>query len=1148
MFVVDLRNSTQKSYMFSVMGNKNVDKVYIYSRFTQYADKHVYVKVLGENFADKILIDSNDIQVKNGCLIVKWTMGEAVTYDKKIQIQLQFEDVTNDLIDQSMIVSITLANTLPVGEIIPPPAPSILQQILNDINQLQGHSVADVDVGFENGTLTITLSNIEEEEIGSVQVELPTEECYVGATWNANNNQKIILTKNNGQTTELDLSDVFTAIGEVSTALTNHKNSKSNPHQVTKEQVGLGNVDNTSDQDKPVSTAQQQALNGKVDKVEGKGLSTNDFTNSLKEKLQNILFTTQADKVYGTNGNGEQTAHSVSTTASADTIVKRDANGRVATANPTSPTDATNKDYVDTIIANIKRDSYKPVDITQYPTLNDFLASTGEEGFLYLYPIDTTEAPTFNSGFYRYVWENNAWLYLGTTQIDLSNYYTKPQTDEIFATKVEAQKMVSITYAELKALRDNGQLIPGKQYRIIDYECFTSQFDTRSAGHPFDIIVTANDENHLNENAKACHSVRDNLTDIYSGTNGEWYKRKPEADGDYQGVHYYAFYTRRNNNYDIYVYTTSLSEKPTAENVYIFYVNGNAYSNIHEATPNAVLTFDDEGETIDDYKGFYFENCKLEAWELKYRLDNDDEKFSWVGQMITNLETPHSNGLPLIRQPSFDYQGTGEYQFAWGTQADVDDYDNVNFVYSKTPLLTNGEIVWNNNDWEEQVAEVSSAKGVIYFMRDEWGNECPYDFKNIQFKRYLVNVDDNSNEDFDGKYVGIKDSYGACYPNGYTIPSDEDFVWFYTFTGQKVLYDSEDETIYNPDDIDSSTELFDLSIVNMNGWYDENYICIGCSNNVIKETVNYLASLNTQMLNNIVFIGWFVDDKSLPQDYRAKCGDTIFTMMSAPSNNIFENDCFFMTFGNWCSGNTFGELCYFGVFGDECSNNSFGESNSYLLFSQYCQRNSFGCECSNNSFGESSSGNSFDNSCYGNILISSGNNKFGASCNSNKLNGSYHNSFGGSCTFNELTDSQYNTFGVGCYNNKLDAQCLNNSFGNECSNNEMGMYCFANSFGNNCISIVFGGYCQHNSFGNRCSAIKIGSSSGTKNYAQFLKVTRSSNLYINSTGTTNQWNKIINISIDCINGASSSNRTTITAQLNQECVEYKPANSNIILV
>jgi hypothetical protein len=34
------------------------------------------------------------------------------------------------------------------------------------------------------------------------------------------------------------------------------------------------------------------------------------------------------------------------------------------------------------------------------------------------------------------------------------------------------------------------------------------------------------------------------------------------------------------------------------------------------------------------------------------------------------------------------------------------------------------------------MAQVASpGKGVIYYMKDEHGNECPYDFKNIQFQR-----------------------------------------------------------------------------------------------------------------------------------------------------------------------------------------------------------------------------------------------------------------------------------------------------------------------------------------------------------------------------------------------------------------------------
>lgn len=42
-------------------------------------------------------------------------------------------------------------------------------------------------------------------------------------------------------------------------SLTSHTSSTSNPHSVTKTQVGLGSVDNTSDVNKPVSTAQATA-------------------------------------------------------------------------------------------------------------------------------------------------------------------------------------------------------------------------------------------------------------------------------------------------------------------------------------------------------------------------------------------------------------------------------------------------------------------------------------------------------------------------------------------------------------------------------------------------------------------------------------------------------------------------------------------------------------------------------------------------------------------------------------------------------------------------------------------------------------------------------------------------------------------------
>jgi hypothetical protein len=69
--------------------------------------------------------------------------------------------------------------------------------------------------------------------------------------------------------TAAEITDFDTEVGnnvDVS-ANTAHRGLTNNPHSVTAVQVGLGNVDNTSDANKPVSAAQQSALDGKADSV-----------------------------------------------------------------------------------------------------------------------------------------------------------------------------------------------------------------------------------------------------------------------------------------------------------------------------------------------------------------------------------------------------------------------------------------------------------------------------------------------------------------------------------------------------------------------------------------------------------------------------------------------------------------------------------------------------------------------------------------------------------------------------------------------------------------------------------------------------------------------------------------------------------------
>lgn len=60
--------------------------------------------------------------------------------------------------------------------------------------------------------------------------------------------------------TKANKEDVAQSLIDQNQNLQNHINDHDNPHQVTKGQIGLGNVDNTSDLNKPISTATQTAI------------------------------------------------------------------------------------------------------------------------------------------------------------------------------------------------------------------------------------------------------------------------------------------------------------------------------------------------------------------------------------------------------------------------------------------------------------------------------------------------------------------------------------------------------------------------------------------------------------------------------------------------------------------------------------------------------------------------------------------------------------------------------------------------------------------------------------------------------------------------------------------------------------------------
>ena len=100
-----------------------------------------------------------------------------------------------------------------------------------------------------------------------------------------------------------DAKDIAEGVVEdieaVEEGLANHIANKSNPHEVTKAQVGLGNVDNTSDLNKPISTATQTALDLKADKSTTYTKTETDTLLGAKQDIISDLSTIRSDAQAG---------------------------------------------------------------------------------------------------------------------------------------------------------------------------------------------------------------------------------------------------------------------------------------------------------------------------------------------------------------------------------------------------------------------------------------------------------------------------------------------------------------------------------------------------------------------------------------------------------------------------------------------------------------------------------------------------------------------------------------------------------------------------------------------------------------------------------------------------------------------------------
>ena len=109
----------------------------------------------------------------------------------------------------------------------------------------------------------------------------------------------INFTENRDGTVEISASGSISSEDSVARdAIGNHKSDTSNPHNVTPAQIGLGNVDNTSDLDKPISTAVQKAIDNKADKTVATTSADGLMSAEDKSKLDAFEITTTGGKLH----------------------------------------------------------------------------------------------------------------------------------------------------------------------------------------------------------------------------------------------------------------------------------------------------------------------------------------------------------------------------------------------------------------------------------------------------------------------------------------------------------------------------------------------------------------------------------------------------------------------------------------------------------------------------------------------------------------------------------------------------------------------------------------------------------------------------------------------------------------------------------
>ena len=231
----------------------------------------------------------------------------------------------------------------------------------------------------------------------------------------------------------INQTDLMKEFKKRDTAFTTHKEDKDNPHKVTKRQVGLGNVDNTSDADKPISTATQSALDEK------QGIITDLETIREGATLGSTALQTEIDPVYTADKPNIALKSEIPTKVSELTndsnyITKTETNTLLNSKQDKG--DYAFKSEIPTKVSSLDNDAKYQTEvdvasmIASIPQFElkivDALPLQGQRMVLYLVPKTSASGDNIYD---EYIWieSTSSFEIIGSTTVDLSDYATKDE-------------------------------------------------------------------------------------------------------------------------------------------------------------------------------------------------------------------------------------------------------------------------------------------------------------------------------------------------------------------------------------------------------------------------------------------------------------------------------------------------------------------------------------------------------------------------------------------------------------------------------------------------------------------------------------------------------------------------------------------------